>query len=978
MRIRGLLLLLVVPLVAQADTTARPTLRMKVKDFQLDMRDYAFPSGLRVVFQVDHSQPVVAVTSTVDYGSAADPPELDGIAHCVEHLWFRSVHKDTAGRDLPKVWDILMQMGGNINASTADDWTNYMTVASRDNLVPILRLESLRLSEPVAGVTEDVLRVEREVIRNELRLRYENGFVGFVDTVNGALFPKGHPYHRLGIGTHDTLDAITMDDVRAFAAAHYSPASTTITVVGDFDLDDTPRLLNEFRRDQLAAPGDTSNTPVATVQPTPRINLTAPAPEPPDPLLPAEVKGEVVNLNHRPGAVDERQLVLAWALPGAYHTTDWDLRLATNEVSYAILQELYPSWEWTKEAPPVDTSKFGCFLWDSKLASRTICVIPLEDTDDPAKVTERALNGLSRIWATDETYRMFQQHSFELGLTQVQAQVFASVDRMSTLDARATSTSAWTHFTGDPRYFSTSFQLLSSVNGDEVRHLAEKYLTRTRAVATVVTPYEDGDIDIHGDTTRWRGSRRDEAADRGMSAEEAEALVVPAVVPPDRKAISVGTLDNGLELVTMPYSTSPLVQVSLRFPTGGGLSAEAHDRLEYAVDQTRNDSYLSVEPLRIGATEHTTFDPRQLTFALTAPAGNVNEAVYILRARVDGLIAYTDGKLDWSKARKRDVLDGMKDASTWAARLLDERLYPGHPFSRRLGHADYERLAKGSAADVAATLGEVLRPDNATLTIVGNITREEADTAARTWWNGWTGWAHKKPTTTGRLSADWAPPPAPPARQVVLLDKPETSQTEVEYRCQLEPGDAALALRQGVLGEVVSDNAWLSLREATGASYGASARAVRRGGLVDLDQEVLVQNDATAQAIQAFFAGVDAVRAGRIDKRVLAVSKLTFAQSWVLGHQSTEQMMSRLTNVLGTGPDRFDWFDRYANTLAAIHAEDLPPLLDRCVGHEVVVATGPLTVVRPQLDAAGVPYEVFDWKAATADYRAANGLKPQK
>lgn len=970
-----MLALALIPSFAHAETLPKPTMQMKLKDFELQMKDFAFPSGLRIVFQEDHSQPIIAVTTTIDHGSTSDPEHLDGIAHCLEHLWFRSIHKDAQGKDLPKIWDILKEMGGNINASTADDWTNYMTVASKDNLIPLLRLESLRMRSAAEGVTDDVLKVEREVIRNELRLRYENGFVGFVGTVNAQLFPKGHPYYRMGIGTHDTLNNITVADVRKFAADYYTPANTTITVVGDFSLDDVGRYLNEFPRDQFAAPGDTGTGPIALVPPTARIKLDAPAPEPPEPLLPVEVKGEITNVTYTPGAVDKRQLVLAWALPGAYHLGDWNMRLAANSLSYAMLQELYPSWEWTKEEPPVDLTEFGCFVWDSKLASRMICVVPLADDDDEKKIAERALNGVSRIWANDEAYRQFQQYTFDLGLTEVKASVFNSVDRVSTLDARATQTSAWTHYTGDPRYYSTSFQLLSHVNGDDVRHLAEKYLDRRRAVATVVTPYEDGDIDVKGETTQWRGARRDDNVSAGIAEAEANAMAPRLVVPPNRKAITVSTLDNGMEVVTMPYSTSPLVQVALRFPTGGGLSKEAYERLLFAVDHTRNDSYLAVDSLRIGAIEAPSYDPRELSFKISAPAGNVSEALYVLRARMDGLIAYTDNKIEWVKARKKDILATMKEPEGWVTRLFEERLYPGHPYGTHLTHADLDRIGKGTAADAATTLGEVLRPDNATLFIVGNITQTEAATAAKTWWGGWSGWAKKKPATTGRLSSAWAPPPAPPARQVILLNKDNTSQTGVVYGCQLEPGDPALRLRQSIMAEVISDGAWMALREATGASYGASAYVAQHNGLADLQQEVLVQNDSVGGAIKAFLGGVEAVRAGKVDSRITAVMKLSIGQTWVLGHQSTAQMLSRLMSVPGAGGARFDWFDQYAPTLDKVSSADFPPMLDRCVGHEVVLAVGPLSVIEPQVKATGLAYEVFDWKKATADYKASNGIK---
>ena len=133
------------PLFAVADGYPRPKMELKVADYNIKFRDFNFPSGLRVVFQQDTSQPVVSVTYVNDRGSTSDPAGKEGIAHLVEHLWFRSHQNGPDGKPLPKVWDILEQMGASLNAFTADDQTVYMTMAPKEHLAEILRLERLRM-----------------------------------------------------------------------------------------------------------------------------------------------------------------------------------------------------------------------------------------------------------------------------------------------------------------------------------------------------------------------------------------------------------------------------------------------------------------------------------------------------------------------------------------------------------------------------------------------------------------------------------------------------------------------------------------------------------------------------------------------------------------------------------------------------------------------------------------------------------------
>ncbi|MDP6932724.1 MAG: insulinase family protein, partial [Myxococcota bacterium] len=154
---------------ASAAAIPKADYALSLDEYDLQISDYNFPSGLRILFQEEHTQPVVAITTVIDHGSDSDFPGMEGMAHVIEHLAFRAQHGD-----LPKNMDLIKQLGGNFNASTADDWTNYMTVAPVDALVPLLRLEAQRLTNGVNNVTKEHLDLEREICRNELRMNYEN------------------------------------------------------------------------------------------------------------------------------------------------------------------------------------------------------------------------------------------------------------------------------------------------------------------------------------------------------------------------------------------------------------------------------------------------------------------------------------------------------------------------------------------------------------------------------------------------------------------------------------------------------------------------------------------------------------------------------------------------------------------------------------------------------------------------------------
>ena len=126
----------------------------------------------------------------------------------------------------------------------------------------VLWLESDRMESLLGALTQAKLDNQRDVVKNERRQNYEDRPYGlaFKHLANN-LFPKGHPYHHLPIGSHADLTAASLDDVRAFFKRYYCPANAIITITGDFDSEETLGLVERYFGD--IAPGTRSPKPVA-------------------------------------------------------------------------------------------------------------------------------------------------------------------------------------------------------------------------------------------------------------------------------------------------------------------------------------------------------------------------------------------------------------------------------------------------------------------------------------------------------------------------------------------------------------------------------------------------------------------------------------------------------------------------------------------------------------------------------------------
>jgi predicted Zn-dependent peptidase len=169
----------------------------------------------------------------VRVGSIHERPGITGISHLFEHLMFRG-----AKRYGPGEFDRLLELnGGESNAFTDKDMTAYYEDIVSDQLPLVVDLDSDRLAS--LDVTAEVLGPERDVVKEERRLRAENNVVGALDETLEAAAYHAHPYGWPVLGWMGDLDNITVEDCREFFRTHYAPNNATLIVVGDFD---TPAL----------------------------------------------------------------------------------------------------------------------------------------------------------------------------------------------------------------------------------------------------------------------------------------------------------------------------------------------------------------------------------------------------------------------------------------------------------------------------------------------------------------------------------------------------------------------------------------------------------------------------------------------------------------------------------------------------------------------------------------------------------------
>jgi len=209
----------------------------------LALEQYRLDNGLRVVLNEDHSAPLVAINLWYHVGSKNERPGRTGFAHLFEHMLFSG--SEHVGNN--EHFRHVQSVGGVLNGTTFFDRTNYFETLPSNYLALGLWLESDRLGFFLPALTKEKLDIQREVVKEERRQRYDNVPYGTAfERLLRLAYPADYPYHWPTIGSMEDLGAASLDDIREFFSAWYRPDNCTLTIVGDFSSAEAKTLVEQY------------------------------------------------------------------------------------------------------------------------------------------------------------------------------------------------------------------------------------------------------------------------------------------------------------------------------------------------------------------------------------------------------------------------------------------------------------------------------------------------------------------------------------------------------------------------------------------------------------------------------------------------------------------------------------------------------------------------------------------------------------
>jgi zinc protease len=214
--------------------------RAATRPTRLDYTMSTLGNGMQVVFLEDHSTPIVHAEIWYHVGSKNERPGRTGFAHLFEHMMFKG-SKNVEPEGHPS-W--ISSIGGQSNAYTTEDATVFWETVPAQYLPLVLWLEADRLA--TLRIDEDVFRTEREVVKEERRMRIDNQPYG---RLNELIYDQAftvHPYKHPTIGSMKDLEAASINDVRDFFRTYYVPNNATLVLVGDFSTKEAQDLVTKY------------------------------------------------------------------------------------------------------------------------------------------------------------------------------------------------------------------------------------------------------------------------------------------------------------------------------------------------------------------------------------------------------------------------------------------------------------------------------------------------------------------------------------------------------------------------------------------------------------------------------------------------------------------------------------------------------------------------------------------------------------
>jgi zinc protease len=869
-------------------------------DIDIPYQKYVLPNGLTLIVHEDHKAPIVAVDVWYHVGSKDERPGRSGFAHLFEHLMFNGSenHNDEFMRPL------LAAGATQLNGNTWLDRTTYFENVPVNSLELALWLESDRMGHLLGAIDQKKLDEQRGVVQNEKR-QGENQPYGKVDTLIAAnTYPSGHPYSWTTIGSMDDLNAASLADVKDWFKTYYGAANAVLVIAGDIQPNDIKSKVERYF-------GDIPPGPVLTHMQS----------------WVAKMTGEKrAILQDR---VPQARIYKTWNIPG-YNTRDNAiLQLVADVLARGKNSRLYKRLVYTDQVATSVSADVGPF----EIGSQFQVTATVKPGGDP-RVVEKAMDEeLARLLASGPTPAELDRIK-----TADYASFVRAVERIDGAGGKAAILGESQLYGGSPGFYKQSLRWQTEATPADLQSMARAWLSDGVFVLEV-QPFPEY-----------------QAAAANTDRSKAPALggSPPLTLPPLTRA----TLTNGLKVVLAERHDVPIAQLYLMVDAGHAADSlakpgTANLALSMITNGTKTRDALQISArgevlgavLGAGSTLDTSY------ISLNAITSRLPESLELFS---DVLLnpTFPEAELTRLKAQTRAAIQQQKSQPRGIASRLFPRLVYGddhaysNPFS---GIGTEESVSSMTTDELRAFYRRWVRPDNATLLIVGDTTLERIRPMLEERLAAWR--APSEPLPRKQLGT--IPPQAKP--RVFLVNRTGSEQSLV-MAVELapprsSPDNVALETVNTILGGSFISRINMNLREDKHWSYGAGSSLIDAKGQRPFITSALVQTDKTAESMVEMRKELrELVGARQPSQEEIRFAKDTLVRALPGRNETTGQVAASYADILTYGlPD--DYLNNFVGEV-----QSLTPAQLQAAGAELVhpealtwIVVGDLSVIEPSV-----------------------------
>ena len=819
-------------------------------ELSIPFEKYTLDNGLQVILHHDSKLPVVHVNLWYHVGSKNEKPDRTGFAHLFEHMMFQgSKHADAEYITYIEKAGANLREGG-VNGTTSFDRTNYFQTVPREALEYALWLESDRMGFLTDALTQEKFDNQRDVVKNERRQSYENVPYGrAIQMIFENLFPSGHPYSWLVIGSQEHLDAATLEDVKAFFNTYYTPNNCSLVVAGDFEVAETKQLIEKYFGP--FAPGPALDRPVQWV-----------------PRLDGEKRILVAD------RIPQERLYLVWPTPGYFRIDDAELDLASHILSHGKNSRLYKTLVYDRQIAS-DVSAFNYSLEIAGLFGIIATARPGQSLSELEQIILEEIERFAESGPSEEELlreKAKQEFDFVNGL-----------ERLGGFGGKADLLNQYNTYLGSPGFFTRDYERFDRVTTTGIRDVSQRYLNKPDRLAVVFTP---------------------ETSNR-PKAIEFDRSQAPAFGP--KKSFSPPTLRtaqlaNGLRVIVCERRALPKVAVGLVLRSGA--AADPADKAGTA--------WMTAEMLDEGTTSRTALQIQaeldlmgtSLGTSAESEVSHVSlETLYkFLRPSLEmmaDLVLNPSFPQEELERQRRQRLDGIlqeRNSPPNIARKVFRTVLFGedHPFGREVaGHeASVQAITRASLENFYRGYW---KPNDSALIFAGAVDLEEAVRLADDVLGRW---------QKGDVPAAEMPLVQPPqSLQICLIDRHDAPQSQIRLGsigpCRKTEDLYAIELMNTVLGGAFSSRLNLNLREDKGYTYGASSMFAYGRRLGFWAAGAGVQTQFTCAALLEFQKEIQQIREEKmITPEELEMAKTNLIRGFAQRFETLGRLVDQVVDVV--------------------------------------------------------------------------------